>query len=326
MHTEFVQRKSADKAEVKAPALDLAPLTSERFGVIFPDYIGASDEKRQMLASYDELFDSLFLQRDKNSILSLCDLACGNGETTRMLLQALEKRHSRAIEIFARDKDPEMVKAYSTFIAEKKENVFCLLEQKDAFANLPNCFADITFVSHGLYHITEEQVPGVLSSIHRTLAPHGMALISLLSEASDFNVIQNNFVSKLQNAEASHLKVSISSMEMLSNAAQGSPDVLENSQIIPYNASLFLPITQSDFSNFRDWAISETAENQPVNYTKTKNLLEFMLHRDWASLAAAGHLPDYLDLIQGLLHSDSEDKGGQVVLNLAGSTLVLKKQ
>jgi ubiquinone/menaquinone biosynthesis C-methylase UbiE len=307
----------------------LYPISSERFSVVFPSYINASDEKMQMIKSYQEFFteNQYFDKWNSKAKLQIVDLACGNGQTAIQLLESLKSLlYHDNIEVYASDIDATMVTQYQESIKRKYPNNAIIVKEEDALRNQlygVNGKADLTIVSHALYHISPTEISLVLKNISNTLNENGLALISLLSEESDFQIIQNNFVSKFDNLNQSHLVVRTPTFSMLLNEID--KDIPFT--IIPYSATLTLPVLKADFAKFKEWLLKPDVNNQnEKQYNKAKELLEFMLHRDWASLETSGKLKDFLELIELLIDKNQATEKGFATLDLSGATLVIYSQ
>lgn len=309
----------------------LTPLSSERFSQIFPVYISSSDEKQQMIESYARLFAHLSKERWSLSAqpLLMKDIGCGNGTTTELFLESFRKYFlGQQLHISAIDADSIMLQQYQQRInANLVEGSTCSTETGNGFQTQSNSpLYDLVLVSHSLYHTTPDSLPDIIKSIQQRLKPSGVALLSLLSDDSDFQVIQDCFVKERTAEQRNHLSVDAPTFDVLKTAAQSTELVSETYFVIPYEATLTLPIHSDDFEAFTAWAFQKIdaghSDNPPFEMTKA--LLEFMLHKDWESSNAGGVLGDYLELVSKLIKLNGPSpESGNARLTLNGATLVL---
>jgi SAM-dependent methyltransferase len=319
--------------ESRTPRQPLAPLSAERFAEIFSAYIQMSDEKQRMIASYTDIIGprvQSVLSKGGRDKLNVFDLACGNGQTITMLIGKIIDGGLPAdrIKLTARDAAFEMVNQYEKNVRNAFPDIELDLSLGDALFCVEEkwtCRADIALLSHAAYHVEPTELSALVSRVSSLLVSSGVGLISLLRDDSDFQIIQDRFVGAFERNSDSHLSVKTPSFGYLDRSVKSVPQLAAITEVLPYEASLWLPISLGQFESFKSEILAADS-SRPLDpqFSATKGLLEFILHRDWDSLASSGRLNEFLTLVASMIKINHIYDDERARLQLGGASLVVR--
>lgn len=321
-----------NQVNTSSKRLSFKSLNQEKFDRIFPVFLNNTDEKQKMIESVEPFFSDLQKKSLDKRTLSILDIGCGDGFTAYKFFKMIKKNFPKStIQVIAIDNNNLQLSTYKNRFAGDK-NIFVETENIDVFSKgIPNTFkkADITLVSHSLYHASPQKLDLIIPSIYNSIKNDGVAMISLLKDSSDFSIIQEKFGNIVTSEEETN-PVSVKLIDIEKTIKTNKP-ISEKSEIIPYNAYVYFPKGQKNWETFKKWQIKNHKQKpKTANNQKTLDLLEFILHGDFEKLRQNSQLESFLSTIDKMFIKNSSNETPKINFNgenilLLGKKLINKK-
>lgn len=305
-------------------ALGFASLRQSKFDRIFPIFLSHTDEKHQMAAGYDQVF-ALKKQQgwlQNTPAIRVLDVGCGNGTTTRLLLETLKKHYpEKPIQILGVDNNPGQLKVYQTTLSELSK-VKPLTQRADAFSwNPPEGAYDLIIASHMFYHTHPNQVLPVLQRLASARRPDGLMGVSMLDPTSDFNRLQLTFGPDVTPTHRTNPVTT--TLDDIKSALVKDPKLLSQVTPLPYAAYVYFPLlSKRAYQQLKaDQKSGNTRAKRLLQVQTTLDLLAFILHGDLKTLRIKGRLGAFFRQVDRQIQQNGPDTIGRPRLNFHGETL-----
>lgn len=306
-------------------------LNQETFDRVFPVFLQHTDEKQKMADGFKQMFEERAKEgwlKQRVAEVSILDLGCGNGDTSKLILEQFQKVFpDKKIFLAGLDNNPAQLAEYTEKM-KSLPNVRLQTLKSDIFrSSFPEESIDLIIASHVFYHTTPDTLSKTLKNLYQSLTPGGRYTpggvigLSMLDPTSDFNAIQEQFGHKVTlPSESNPVTTTLTDIKQ---AIDTDPGLKEHTQASPYKAHVQFPVKTMNYLQTLQNAVKQplaSPDNQTVH-----DLLTFILHGDLAQLKQQQELQPFLGFVAAKMIKNGLSASGQAQINFNGENLFLSK-